>query len=283
MKDVTGIEMCIAMYKQSQTGCLHRFWSVEENAVAYQKLIHLDVDPWASVGFEKDRLAAIADVYARAVVVVDVAHGNSQAMVDFLKYSQSNHPRIRLIAGNFVEWPSQVLDQVKPIYGIKIGIGGGSACSTRSVTGHGYPQLQAIMDTYRGRDSSAKMIIADGGCRSSGDIAKAIAAGADRVMLGGMLAFTDACGNPNRYAGSASLESYEENGKSSNFRTPEGVSQTKLEITETTDKRLQDILNGLRSAFSYSDSINSEEFMRKAELVKVSSGTQLESSTRSWK
>jgi IMP dehydrogenase/GMP reductase len=281
MKDITGEAMCTTMAQNSQTGCLHRFWSVDENMLAYRRLLDKGVFPWLSVGFEEDRIEAIARIKEDSVVVVDVAHGYSKMMESFLKFAQSRFPKLKLVAGNFVEYP-ELFELERPLHGVKVGVGPGSACTTRSVTGHGYPQLSAILDVVekRNRLYPSTSIIADGGCKTSGDIAKALAAGADRVMIGGMLAFSDACNNTNRYAGSASMESYAENNKLDSYRSPEGETFERLGSVESTDKILKNILGGIRSAFSYSNSKNVYEFHINAELVETTSGTLLENHTR---
>jgi IMP dehydrogenase len=283
MKDITGTKMCKAMYDQGQVGCLHRFWTIEENIAAIDELLSVGVEPWASVGFEKDRLSAIASVKSNLVVVVDVAHGYSQMMLDFLRWAQSEYPDLRLVAGNFVEFPSKFLDVVYGLHGIKIGVGPGSKCETRGVTGHGYPQLQAVINTVRERTDYLKhiSIIADGGCKTSGDVVKALAAGADMVMTGGLLAFSDKCNSTSRYAGSASVESYAETGKTASHRTPEGIAEYVEEgLTKSTEDTLRSILAGVRSGFSYSGARTLADFHRRAELVEVSSSTILENSTR---
>jgi IMP dehydrogenase len=289
MKDITGMAMCRTMTDLKQIGCLHRFWSIQENLIHYEQLVNEGCEVWASVGFEKERVSAISFIKKDSIVVVDVAHGYTKSMLDFIIWIQENYPDLKIIAGNFAEFPGAILNdsRVKPIYGIKIGIGPGSACTTRSVTGHGYPQQQAIRNTVEvlkahGHKHKDIMVIADGGCKNSGDIAKALAAGAHKVMIGGLLAFTDDCNNPYRYAGSASLESYEETNKKSEFRAPEGVAQHSQDEPTSTKAKVQDILSGLRSAFSYSDSFNLEDFHKKAQLVKVSGQTILENSTRKW-
>lgn len=285
MKDITGTSMCKAMHAAGQVGCLHRFWPILENLEALDDLLGDGVEPWVSVGLEKERLSALASVKKDLVVVVDVAHGYSSMMLDFLKWAQTEHKNLRLVAGNFVEFPSKFLDVVYGLYGIKLGIGPGSRCSTRGVTGHGYPQLQAILDSVEERTNYLKhvKIIADGGLKSSGDIAKALAAGADMVMTGGLLAFTDRCGNPHRYAGSASAESYADTGKTASHRAPEGISETREDVPSSTKDRLNEILGGVRSAFSYSNSSSLAEFHEQAQLIRVSSSTVVENSTRSLK
>ena len=287
MASITGIDMCREMAKFNQIGCLHRFMPVEENASMFSTLLNEGIEPWVSVGFEADRLEALAKVKDDAIVVIDVAHGYSRKMSDFIELAQAKFPNLRIVAGNFIEWPMRLLfHKYRPLYGIKIGIGPGSVCTTRLVTGHGYPQLQAILDTVKDKvfwaDHSETKIIADGGMESSGDIAKALAAGADMVMTGKLLAYTDKCVTPMSYAGSASQESYSSNGKESSHRAPEGISKTIRynHPVKRTSQTLEVLLAGLKSAFSYSGAYTAEQFKKSAKLVRISSSTIKENGTR---
>jgi IMP dehydrogenase len=178
---------------------------------------------------------------------------------------------------------------------IKIGVGPGSACTTRIKTGVGTPQLSAIMS----HAGCPTQIIADGGCKSAGDIVKALAAGAHAVMLGGMLAGTDETpgevfqdtkyvsggaflgrdypvGEPyKKYRGSASKDSYAAQGKDQAYITAEGESFT-VPYKGPVANVLQDIEGGLRSALTYLGVNNLEELRKYASFVEVSSNTVVE-------
>jgi IMP dehydrogenase len=162
------------------------------------------------------------------------------------------------------------------IDGVKVGIGPGSACTTRIKTGCGVPQLSAIQEIAAGYKG---LIIADGGCRSPGDIAKALAAGAHIVMLGGMLAGTaETPGETIQYdseiykfyRGSASKEAYLDQGKTQGYITAEGESFTVL-YKGPVENVLADIEGGLRSALTYVGASDLDEFRAKAKLIRITS------------
>lgn len=302
MDTVTGPEMCREMLHNGAQACLHRFWSIEENIKAFQEgslyqtgLLQI---PWVSVGLgqlELERAEALVNAGARTMVI-DVAHGASQQVVDqFVQLKQLFKDNVGIIVGNFatartmkdfIEHAQDVPDM------FRVGIGGGSACTTRIKTGVGVPQLYSIMECSEVHD-----IIADGGVRNSGDVAKALAAGAKLVMLGGMLAGTDESPgeiitgrdfintNPipsdvnfkfKQYRGSASKESYQAQGKDESWRTAEGESLLVPYKGHVKDV-LKDIEGGLRSSLSYVGAFNLAQFKGKAEFLQVSSNTIIES------
>ena len=232
MDTVTGHNMCIAMHQAGGIGCLHRFMSIEENCIIAESLVKQQVNFWASIGIDKhsyERHNELSSVGVKTFVI-DVAHAAQSQVAKFVADIAEINPHIDYIVGNFIDiFPFirniyrhlTVVDRdLNNIVGWKIGIGPGSVCETRTVTGCGYPQLSAVMDNSPDR----YQLIADGGCKTSGDIAKALAAGAKAVMIGGMLAGTDACERPNEFRGSASLNSYKDQGKLSTHRSPEGSS-----------------------------------------------------------
>lgn len=299
MDTITEAEMACAMIKLGGQGCLHRFWSIESNCNAFLKVTEATGDvPWVSVGIsdkERERAEALLSLGANTIVI-DVAHAAQMQVVNFHKWLYPKGAgEISIIVGNFgnlrsVEDYCEHLSK-KPD-AIKVGIGPGSACTTRLKTGCGVPQLSAIMDCV----SSRIPIIADGGMRNSGDIAKALAAGAKMVMLGGMLAGTDETPGeiikrdkfepvnpPNgllgtwtdeiigkKYRGSASKEAYEEQGK--DWDCAEGESFI-VDYKGPVEKYIKSIEGGLRSAFTYVGAENMEEFHKRAEFVKVSSNS----------
>jgi IMP dehydrogenase len=206
-------------------------------------------------------------------------------MRDALKKLRSHFPdELHIMAGNVATL--QAFDELADwgANSIRVGIGGGSICSTRIVTGHGVPTLQSVLDCSISRHDVK--IIADGGIKTTGDIVKAIAAGADFVMVGSMLAGTNE--TPGAVLETPSGEKYKEyrgmaskkaqhswRGKSS---TPEGVSTT-VPYKGSVKHSLQDIDGGLRSGLSYSGARTIKEFQNKASLILQSGASQLESNT----
>jgi IMP dehydrogenase len=302
MDTVCGELMAATLISLGATGCLHRFWSIEDNVKALTNVIQKTehgVSPWVSVGIsdsEKERALALIEAGAK-VVTIDVAHAAQMQVVNFYRWLKQKHPEICLVVGNFGTGQS-IKDFCYhlgfKIDVVKVGIGPGSACTTRIKTGCGVPQLSAIMDCV----TTDIPIIADGGMRTPGDISKALAAGARMVMLGGMLAGTDETpgevitrltlesteevpGDVKHllterkkiYRGSASKESYEDQGK--NWSCAEGETFSVPYRGSVVDI-IKDIEGGLRSAFTYVGAKNLKDFQSKAEFVKVSPSVVIE-------
>lgn len=304
MDTITSVEMARTMKTAGGLACLHRFWSIEDNVAALVNSAIGGQSPWVAVGLgdhELKRAKALYDHGAR-MFVLDVAHAANINVVDMYMTLKDGLPDIFLTVGNFATFESVnefwvQMNQGEKRYdldGIKIGIGPGSACTTRIKTGVGVPQLSAIIDIASNMKDRVGLVIADGGCRTPGDVAKALAAGAHMVMLGGMLAGTDetpgemiverqytghsheqANKSYKKYRGSASKESYEVQGKTGSHLTDEGESFTVL-AKGTVANVLQDIEGGLRSAFSYTGSANLEEFHKNAEFIQITNSGLME-------
>lgn len=185
MDSVTGSAMASAMKAAGGMGCLHRFWSIQDNVEAFKR----GSNPWVSVGLGEKELERAKELYYAGAshVVIDVAHGASMAVVEQCRsiYSilKSNGS---IIVGNFATANDikTFLEYCPYVKTFKVGIGGGSACLTRVVTGCGMPTFSSVLDCA----TTGVDIIADGGIREPGDFAKAIGAGAKAVMMGGQLA-----------------------------------------------------------------------------------------------
>lgn len=297
MDSVTGSAMAKAMTAAHASSCLHRFCSIEDNVKMFQESVTPEGKPWVSIGLgslELERAEALRDAGA-TTFVIDVAHGASSEVVkqtlDLRSILGIQHD---IVVGNFATGISiaqfkDALGSYDVVQYYKVGIGGGSACLTRVVTGCGMPTLASIIDCKR----AGVRIIADGGIRNSGDFCKAIAAGASAVMVGGMLAGCsetpgefvtdlDLPGAPmlissnyitkkyKKYRGSASKESYQVQGKESNWRTPEGDSFL-VPYKGPVANVIRDLEAGLRSAMSYVGANNIKEFQNNAEFIRVTS------------
>ena len=296
MDTVTEVDMAVSMHQAGGLGVIHRYNSIDEQ----QKLVESLYDnPAINHTDERDppiacAIGATGDYLERAYAVVasgakilcvDVAHGHHVLMKNALeKIRKRVGSGVHLMAGNvatregyedLVRWGAD---------SVRVGIGGGSICSTRLVSGHGIPTLQSVLDCAQSELSVP--IIADGGIRTTGDMVKALAAGADFVMVGSMLAGTDASpgdtfiGKDKKkykvYRGMASRDAQTDwRGKSS---TPEGVSTTipyKGSIVET----LQDIRGGICSGLSYSGTRGLRDFRCRARFVEQTSAGSRESFT----
>jgi GMP reductase len=212
-------------------------------------------------------------------ICLDVANGYTESFVDFLREVRKRHPSKVIMAGN-VATPD--MTEALILAGadiVKVGIGPGSACRTRAMTGIGYPQLSAIIECADAAHGLSGHICADGGCKTPGDVAKAFAAGADFVMLGGMFAGHTEClseeqlkslsanGNIVEYYGMSSETAMNKySGGVAKHRASEGCTvqaEYKGDVKET----VQDILGGLRSACTYVGASRLKELSKRATFV----------------
>lgn len=280
MDTITGPIMCQAMAWKGGMGVLPRFSSIEQNVQDFKNAI---VDPMVSIGLgenELKRAEALREVGAK-FFVIDVAHGAQQAVVNQLKALRAKlGPDAYIMVGNFASDESlkQFLDRSGMLMdAVKVGIGPGSACTTRIKTGVGVPQLSAIMQVAELLKNTPVHVVADGGMKTPGDIAKALVAGAHLVMIGGMLAGTnetpgEVVDGKKIYRGSASKESYAAQGKDTAWRTAEGESFV-VGCKGPVKDVLADIDGGLRSTMTYVGAKNLEELRAKATFARVSSST----------
>ena len=237
------------------------------------------------VGDYKERIKALVDADVD-FIVVDVANGYLEKVAETVRYIKSNY-NIDVIAGNVATKEGVVNLAKAGADAVKVGIGPGGACLTRSVAGVGYPQLSAIMDC----SNAGVPIIADGGIRKSADLAKAIAAGANTVMIGSLLAGTDESPgfvvtkenkNYKLYRGMASISAYADKASKLNEiaeiegYTPEGTEML-IEYRGSAVKIVNNLVNGLRSAMTYLNARNLDEFRRNARFVRLTEAGKKES------
>ena len=206
-------------------------------------------------------------------ICIDVANGYTQSFVDFIKQFREDHPSVLLMAGNVVtpEMTEELILAGVDI--VKVGIGPGSVCTTRKMTGIGYPQLSAVIECADAAHGLKGHIIADGGCTVPGDVVKAFAAGADFVMLGGMLAGHKEGGaspfGDNQFYGMSSDTAMDlHNGGVANYRASEGKT-VEIPYRGEVARTLQDILGGLRSACTYVGASELKELSKRTTFVRV--------------
>ena len=231
-----------------------------------------------SMGISDSDLQKFQFVYSAAQapymrVCVDVANGYTQSFVDFIKRFRDKYPNIVLMAGNVVtpEMTEELILAGVDI--VKVGIGPGSVCTTRKITGIGYPQLSAVIECADAAHGLQGHIIADGGCSVPGDVVKAFAAGADFVMLGGMLAGHREGGSSplgqNKFYGMSSDTAMDlHNGGVAEYRSSEGKTVEipyRGEVTPT----IREILGGLRSACTYVGASELKELSKRTTFVRV--------------
>lgn len=305
MDTVCEEEMAFKMFTLGGVGCIHRFMSVEKQVQIVRSLSYriygegfggpfenwgIMYDDWhteipqipimCAIGVqEEDKTRAQMLTEAGAnILVIDVAHGHHINVINMIKWCKENLPKhVDIIAGN-IATEQGARDLIKAgADGLRVGIGGGSLCTTRIKTGFGVPNVTALEDIV---GVSSVPVMADGGIRTSGDIAKALALGAGSVMLGSLLAGTEESpgkildtpqGLFKRYRGSASLETKVVHGKEG--RNVEGES-TIIPYKGGTKFIVEGLLDGIKSALSYGGASTIDEF--HPEYVQVTNSGILE-------
>ena len=232
-----------------------------------------------------DRVAALAEAGVD-VIVVDTAHGHSQGVLSRVAWVKQHFPQIQVIGGNIA-----TADAAKALVdhgadGVKVGIGPGSICTTRIVAGVGVPQITAISNIAKALEGTGVPLIADGGIRFSGDIAKAIAAGANAVMLGGLFAGTEEAPGEielfqgrsyKTYRGMGSLDAmqmgssdryFQESADSADKLVPEGV-EGRVPYKGSVFAVIHQLMGGLRASMGYVGCASIDEMRTKAQFVEI--------------
>jgi IMP dehydrogenase len=199
MDTVCDTEMCIAMAKAGGMGILHRYMSYEDQLQKAKGLVNLGIIFGVAISSNNGFIRHAKDLVDAGVriLLVDTANGHSSYAVDAVIELRAKFPDVHIMAGNVATSDGFARLAAVGADSIRVGIGGGSACTTRLVSGHGVPTLSSIMDCDNWKEKYAEhgvdecSIIADGGIRNSGDMVKSFAAGADAVMVGSLLAGTD--------------------------------------------------------------------------------------------
>jgi len=240
----------------------------------------------------EERVAALARADVD-VIIVDTAHGHSQGVIDRVKWVKKNYPGVQVIGGNIATAAAARALVDAGADAVKVGIGPGSICTTRIVAGIGVPQISAVANVAEELRKDGIPLIADGGIRYSGDIAKAIAAGAWSVMIGGMLAGTEeAPGEVELYKGRSykayrgmgslaamqqgSSDRYFQEGGEQDKLVPEGI-EGRVPYKGTMLTILHQLMGGLRSSLGYTGCASIEEMRSKPEFIRVTNAGMRES------
>nr|WP_223232397.1 IMP dehydrogenase [Marinomonas arctica] len=233
-----------------------------------------------------DRVKALSDAGVD-IIVVDTAHGHSKGVIDRVRWVKENFPHIQVIGGNIATAEAAIALADAGADGVKVGIGPGSICTTRIVTGVGVPQISAVANVAEVMNPRGIPVIADGGVRFSGDISKAIAAGASVIMVGGILAGTDEAPGEvvlfqgrsfKAYRGMGSLGAMSQSQGSSDRYFQDSSSVEKL-VPEGIEGRVpskgpmaavvHQLMGGVRSSMGYTGSPDIETMRTKAQFSKI--------------
>ncbi len=300
MDTVTESNMAIAMAQEGGIGVIHRNLNIQKQSSEVKKVKNKKLLVGAAVGTNKEdfeRAKALIDSGAD-LIVIDTAHGHSKKVLKTLSNLKKIKSKIPFCVGNIATG-----EAAKKLYNsgadiIKVGIGPGSICTTRMVAGIGVPQISAIMDVKKALNKKNIKIISDGGVKFSGDIAKALAAGADAIMMGSIFAGTDespgkkfksrgktfkqyrgmgsigamSAGSANRY--------FQSNIKDKSKFVPEGV-EGRVEYKGKVSKIIYQLQGGLRSSMGYIGAKSLKEINKKAKFVKITKAGFYESMVHS--
>ena len=300
MDTVTESKMAIAIAKEGGIGVIHRNLNIKKQSQEVKKVKNKKLIVGAAIGTNEediDRAKALISSGAD-LIVIDTAHGHSEKVLKTLSKIKRSIKEVPICVGNIATG-----EAAKKLYNsgadlIKVGIGPGSICTTRMVAGIGVPQISAIMDVKKALNKKNVKIISDGGIKFSGDIAKALAAGADAIMMGSIFAGTEespgkkfrvkgkffkeyrgmgsigamSAGSANRY--------FQKNFKDKSKFVPEGV-EGRVEYKGKVSKIIYQLQGGLRSSMGYIGAKNLEEINKKAKFIKITKAGFYESMVHS--
>ena len=300
MDTVTESKMAIAMANAGGIGVIHRNLDIKNQAKEIIKVKKKKLCVGAAVGTSKDDLDRAKNLIDNGcdLIVVDTAHGHSEKVLKTLSRLKKINKTIPICVGNIAtgEAAKSLFNEGADI--IKVGIGPGSICTTRMVAGIGVPQISAIMDVKRALQNKKIKIISDGGIKFSGDIAKALAAGADAIMMGSIFAGThESPGEKFKYKGkiykkyrgmgsigamsSGSANRYfQKNFKDKSKFVPEGV-EGRVEYKGNVAKIIYQLKGGLRSSMGYIGAKNIDQIKKNAKFIKITKAGFYESMVHS--
>ena len=300
MDTVTESRMAIAMAKVGGIGVIHRNLKIKKQTQEVVKVKRKNLLAGAAVGTNYEDLERARSLIDNGIdlIVIDTAHGHSEKVLKVLSKLKKLTSKVPICVGNIATG-----EAAKKLYNsgadiIKVGIGPGSICTTRMVAGIGVPQISAIMDVKKALNKKKIKIISDGGIKFSGDIAKALAAGADAIMMGSIFAGTDESPGKKfkvkgkiykQYRGMGSIGAmssgsanryFQKNFKDKSKFVPEGV-EGRVEYKGNVSKIIYQLKGGLRSSMGYIGAKNLNEIRKKAKFIKITKAGFYESMVHS--
>ncbi len=300
MDTVTESTMAIAMAKSGGIGIIHRNLSINAQRNEVLKVKRKNLLVGAAIGTTSKDLERAKNLLDSGVdlLVIDTAHGHSEKVLKILLKIKKLNQAIPVCVGNIATG-----EAAKKLYNsgadiIKVGIGPGSICTTRMVAGIGVPQITAIMQVYKALKRKKIKIISDGGIKFSGDIAKAIAAGADAIMMGSIFAGTDESPGKKfkiknkfykKYRGMGSIGAmsagssnryFQKNYKDKSKFVPEGV-DGRVEYKGSVSKIIYQLQGGLRSSMGYIGAKKLADIKKNAKFIKITKAGFYESMVHS--
>jgi IMP dehydrogenase len=300
MDTVTESKMAIAMAKEGGIGIIHRNLKIKKQSKEVNKVKKKKLLVGAAIGTSQEDLDRARSLQDNGVdiIVIDTAHGHSEKVLKVLSKIKKINKAIPVCVGNVAtgEAAKRLFNSGADI--IKVGIGPGSICTTRMVAGIGVPQISAIMEVKRALNKKKIKIISDGGIKFSGDIGKAIAAGADAIMMGSIFAGTDESPGKKfkikgkffkQYRGMGSIGAmssgsanryFQKNFQDKSKFVPEGV-EGRVEYKGSISKIIYQLQGGLRSSMGYIGAKNLSKIKSQAKFVKITKAGFYESMVHS--
>jgi IMP dehydrogenase len=300
MDTVTESRMAIAIAKAGGIGVIHRNLKIKKQSQEIRIVKKKKLLVGAAIGTNKEDLERARELISNGtdLIVIDTAHGHSEKVLKTLSKLKKINSSIPICVGNIATG-----EAAKKLYNsgadiIKVGIGPGSICTTRMVAGIGVPQISAIMEVKKALKKTKIKIISDGGIKFSGDIAKALAAGADAIMMGSIFAGTDESPGKKykvngkiykQYRGMGSIGAmssgsanryFQKNFKDKSKFVPEGV-EGRVEYKGKISNIIYQLQGGLRSSMGYIGAKKLSEISKKAKFVKITKAGFYESMVHS--
>ena len=289
MDTVTESKMAIALSKSGGIGVVHRNLSIQKQVQEVKKVKKNNFPVGAAIGVNPKDIERVYKLLEAKVnlIVIDTAHGHTQKVLSMIKKIKKKFKKSTLCAGNIATGKAAKFLADAGVDIVKVGIGPGSICTTRLVTGIGVPQLSAILEVKKALKNYKTSIISDGGIKFSGDIAKAIAAGADAVMIGSLFSGTiESPGKTFKYkgklyknfrgmgsVGAMSIGSadryYQEKFKNTSKYVPEGVEGI-VKFKGSVNKIIYNLIGGLKSSMGYLGAKTIKDLQKKGEFIKIS-------------
>lgn len=277
MDTITESKMAIAMWESGGLGVLHRFMTVAKNCEEYRAVRASGAECLVSIGANDwwDRAEALYSEGARRFVI-DIAHGHSILVKEVvIRLRKEYGASVGIMLGNVATADAVHAAARWGADAIKVGVGGGSICTTRLVTGFGIPMFTSILECSKVAREHDLELIADGGIRTSGDIVKAVVAGASAVMVGRLLAGTEESPgetialNKKAYRGMSSASTRERIGSTA---LAEGI-DAEVYVTGSVKAKIEELTAGLKSGMSYGGARTLEEMQRVRWMRQTSHGT----------
>ena len=300
MDTVTESRMAIAMAKNGGMGIIHRNLEIQQQVNEIKKVKKYNLNVGAAIGTSKKELIRAKRLIdcGTSMLVIDTAHGHSKNVINILNKIKKFSKNISICVGNIAtsEAAKILYDSGADI--LKVGIGPGSICTTRMVAGIGVPQITAILNVKKAMRKKNIKIISDGGIKFSGDIIKAIAAGADAIMMGSIFAGTEespgkkfkfgkkfyklyrGMGSIGAMSAGSSNRYFQKNFKDKSKFVPEGV-EGRVEYKGKVSRIIYQLQGGLRSSMGYIGAKKIEDIKKNAKFIKITKAGFYESMVHS--